>query len=100
MIRFKVSKPIVSMSLSPRADFLATSHVGSRGIYLWFVIHLDLKIRVSLKSYYRANAMYFTNIFLKPVPKIPKYADLPNLVGAVENAASIDEDRMVRYYII
>jgi U3 small nucleolar RNA-associated protein 21 len=73
---FKVSKPIVSMSLSPRADFLATSHVGSRGIYLW------------------ANAMYFTNIFLKPVPKIPKFADLPNLVGAVENAASNEEDRM------
>jgi hypothetical protein len=42
--------------------------------------------------------MYFTNIFLKPVPKIPKFADLPNLVGAVENAASNEEDRMVRYY--
>ena len=42
--------------------------------------------------------MYFTNIFLKPVPKIPKFADLPNLVGAVENAASNEEDRMVRNY--
>jgi len=33
---FKVDSPITSLSFSPRSDFLATTHVDSNGIYLWY----------------------------------------------------------------
>jgi len=34
---FTFSKPPTSVSFSPKSDFLATTHVGSLGIYLWYV---------------------------------------------------------------
>lgn len=33
--RFRVASPVVSLSISPSSEFLATAHVDDLGIYLW-----------------------------------------------------------------
>ena len=30
-----VDSPVTSVALSPRADFLVTTHIGDLGVYLW-----------------------------------------------------------------
>jgi len=77
---FKTEKPVTSMDFSPRSDFLATSHVGSNGIYLW------------------ANSFYFSDVFLKPIPDVPSLISLPTISGNVsednENPKDMDENEL------
>ncbi|CAB3235752.1 unnamed protein product [Arctia plantaginis] len=62
---FSVEQPCTSLSMSPTGDFLATTHVGELGIFLW------------------ANRLLYEKIFLKPIDKnavsIPKLK-LPSTV--------------------
>ncbi|XP_050665502.1 WD repeat-containing protein 36 [Leptidea sinapis] len=55
---FMVEAPCTSLSMSPTGDYLATSHVGELGVFLW------------------ANKLLYEKIFLKPVDRatvtIPK----------------------------
>lgn len=55
---FKVPKACVSLSFSPTGEFLATTHVGNLGIYLWsnctLFAHVSLK---ALRSDYVAAMM-------------------------------------------
>ncbi|KAJ8724401.1 hypothetical protein PYW08_015875 [Mythimna loreyi] len=55
---FSVEQPCTSLSMSPTGDFLATTHVGEVGVFLW------------------ANRLLYERIFLKPIEKnevnIPK----------------------------
>ena len=44
---FRFAKPVTSLSMSPKADFLATAHVDDLGIYLW--TNLGLYSHLSLK---------------------------------------------------
>jgi U3 small nucleolar RNA-associated protein 21 len=71
----KMHSPITSLSFSPRTDFLATTHVDSRGIFLW------------------ANQNYFSNIFLRPIRSDETEPDeiaMPSLTAGLEGA--VDED--------
>jgi hypothetical protein len=67
--------PIVSLTFSPRSDFLATSHVDSRGLYLW------------------ANKNYFSSVFLKPVTsEEPSPIQAPTVAtGFVDEEASKED---------
>ena len=66
--------PVLSLSMSPRGDFLATSHVDSRGIFLW------------------ANQNYFSNLFLQPVTAPhPVLTALPIIEG-IQDGDAINED--------
>eukprot|EP01130_Rhizamoeba_saxonica_P018231 TRINITY_DN9057_c0_g1_i1.p1 TRINITY_DN9057_c0_g1~~TRINITY_DN9057_c0_g1_i1.p1 ORF type:complete len:883 (-),score=176.62 TRINITY_DN9057_c0_g1_i1:97-2664(-) len=67
---FKMKTPVTSLDFTPRSDFLATTHVGSNGIYLW------------------ANAYYFSNVFLKPIPDEPKLIQMPKLAGPDDSEES------------
>jgi U3 small nucleolar RNA-associated protein 21 len=66
--------PVVSLSMSPRGDFLATSHVDSRGIFLW------------------ANQNYFTNLFLQPVTAPhPVQVAMPVIEGIQDGEAIVED---------
>lgn len=71
---FKMPSPVLSISFTPRSDFIATSHSDSNGIYLW------------------ANTGYFSELYLKPIPKEPKVITLPSLADFVDIES--DEDSM------
>lgn len=51
----------ISIDFSPSGEFLATSHVGSKAVYLW------------------ANRNYFSNVIIQRVPKEPIRIELPKL---------------------
>lgn len=64
MLYLQVEKPCTSLSMSPTGDFLATTHVGELGVFLW------------------ANRLLYEKIFLKPIdrnaldiPQLSKYTD-------------------------
>jgi hypothetical protein len=46
---FTVESPVKSLAMSPAGDFLATTHIGHNGIFLW------------------SNQMHFGQVFLRPV---------------------------------
>lgn len=74
-----MQSPITSLTISPRGDFLATSHIDSRGIFLW------------------ANQNHFGNLFLQPVTAPhPVVAPLPllesNLVDQEDSDSDDEED--------
>ncbi|XP_046967212.1 WD repeat-containing protein 36 [Vanessa cardui] len=48
---FSVEQPCTSLSMSPTGDFLATTHVGELGVFLW------------------ANRHLYDKIFLKPIDR-------------------------------
>ncbi|XP_063827478.1 WD repeat-containing protein 36 [Ostrinia nubilalis] len=60
---FNVEKPCTSLSMSPTGDYLATTHVGELGVFLW------------------ANRLLYERVFLKPIDtstmQVPKLK-LPN----------------------
>lgn len=67
--------PVVSLTMSPRGDFLATSHVDSRGIFLW------------------ANQNYFSNLFLQPVTTPhPVLTAMPIIEGITDGDAIAEDD--------
>lgn len=62
-----MERPCTSLSMSPTGDFLATTHVGELGVFLW------------------ANRLLYERVFLKPidkslgsVPTLRKYINLHN----------------------
>lgn len=56
---FRCERPVTSLAFAPSGDFLATTHVNRRGVYLW------------------ANAHYFGHVFLRTPSRRPPLADLP-----------------------
>mmetsp|Transcript_32431 Transcript_32431/g.36972 ORF Transcript_32431/g.36972 Transcript_32431/m.36972 type:complete len:228 (+) Transcript_32431:530-1213(+) len=51
----------MSVAFSPTGEYLATTHVEKKGIFLW------------------SNKAFFGNVFLQDSPKRPHYLDLPNV---------------------
>lgn len=51
----------MSIDFSPSGEFLATSHINSKAVYLW------------------SNRSFFSNIIVQKVPKQPVEIDLPDL---------------------
>ncbi|XP_059053649.1 WD repeat-containing protein 36 [Achroia grisella] len=49
---FSVERPCTSLSISPTGDFLATTHVGELGVFLW------------------ANRLLYEKVFLKPIDRL------------------------------
>lgn len=48
---FKTASVCTSISFSPTGDFLATSHVDSVGVYLWYVLHpVTAKLPISFRT--------------------------------------------------
>jgi len=58
-IQFK-SAPL-SIDFSPSGEYLATSHIGSKAVFLW------------------SNRTFFSNVIVQKVPKTPVEIDLPDL---------------------
>lgn len=50
-----------SVAFAPTGEYLATTHVGKKGIYLW------------------SSKAFFGNVFIQDIPKRPHYLDLPNV---------------------
>ncbi|GLD95882.1 hypothetical protein PINS_up004560 [Pythium insidiosum] len=63
----KFHKPVTGLAVSPTGEFLATTHVGHVGIYLW------------------ANRSYFTDVLLDAEPREPVRLDMPVPLNEVEN---------------
>lgn len=63
----KFHKPVTGLAISPTGEFLATTHVGHVGIYLW------------------ANRAFFMDVFLDSEPKQPILMDLPVPLNEVDN---------------
>ena len=51
----------ISLDFSPSGEFLATSHVGSKAVFLW------------------SNRGHFQSIVIQKVPKQPSFIELPSL---------------------
>jgi len=74
---FSVKRPVTSMAMSPSGDFLATTHAGRRGIFLW------------------ANKTFFSSVLLHPPPPLPSLMDLPARAGpALVSGTEEDGDAM------
>lgn len=70
----KMPSPIVSLSFSPRGDFLATSHVDFKGIYLW------------------SNQNYFSDVFIKPyTAPYPVPVQMPRVDGSYVEESQDDD---------
>lgn len=48
--QFAVPRPATSLSFSGTGDFLATSHVGSVGVYLWANLTMYEETSLSVQS--------------------------------------------------
>ncbi|DBA00249.1 TPA: hypothetical protein N0F65_007893, partial [Lagenidium giganteum] len=64
----KFHKPVTGLAVSPTGEFLATTHVGHVGIFLW------------------ANRAFFMEVFLDSEPQQPILIDMPVPVNEVDNA--------------
>lgn len=51
----------ISLDFAPSGEFLATSHVGSKAVYLW------------------SNKGHFQSIVIQSIPKAPRFIELPSL---------------------
>ncbi|KAE9246299.1 hypothetical protein PF004_g4861 [Phytophthora fragariae] len=60
-------KPVTGLAVSPTGEFLATTHVGHVGIFLW------------------ANRSFFTELFLDSEPTEPVLMDMPVSLHEVDN---------------
>ena len=60
-VTIQVEQPCTSLSMSPTGDYLATTHVGELGVFMW------------------ANRLLYEKIFLKPIDRdtvnIPKLSE-------------------------
>ncbi|GFQ91859.1 WD repeat-containing protein 36 [Trichonephila clavata] len=74
---FTVSPVCVSLAMSPSGEYLATTHVGSPGVYLW------------------ANSTLYNNVSLYPLPETydPLQMDLPliSLEGKDDDTEAVEE---------
>ncbi|KAK9504785.1 hypothetical protein O3M35_008971 [Rhynocoris fuscipes] len=75
---FKVDSPCISLSMSPSGQYLATTHVGYIGIFLW------------------SNKTLFSHVSLKPIKESDELPllSLPHSTG-VETAIELDNDEDV-----
>ncbi|XP_070172929.1 WD repeat-containing protein 36-like [Littorina saxatilis] len=75
---FAADSAVTSVSMSPTEDFLATSHVGDLGIYLW------------------ANKTLFSFVSLQPLPEHfePQVIHMPTTALVQEDVESEDEEKM------
>ncbi|RLN38104.1 hypothetical protein BBJ28_00017445 [Nothophytophthora sp. Chile5] len=64
-LRFQ--KPVTGLAVSPTGEFLATTHVGHVGIFLW------------------ANRTFFMDVFLDSEPSEPVVMDMPVPLNEVDN---------------
>ncbi|KAL6074501.1 putative u3 small nucleolar rna-associated protein 21 [Balamuthia mandrillaris] len=74
---FRVEKAVTSLSFSPTGDFLATTHVNSRAIFMW------------------ANQMHFSRVFLQPVPETPPLLKLPKVLVPPSEELDAKSDGML-----
>lgn len=58
---FRFKNAPLSLDFSPSGEFLATSHVNSKAVFLW------------------SNKTYFQNVVVQKVPKHPIDLDMPDL---------------------
>ncbi|KAK1946757.1 WD repeat-containing protein 36 [Phytophthora citrophthora] len=63
----RFQKPVTGLAVSPTGEFLATTHVGHVGIFLW------------------ANRSFFTEVFLDSEPAEPILMDMPVALNEVDN---------------
>ena len=62
---FSTKRAPTSIAFSPSGDFLATTHAGKLGIFLW------------------ANKAYFSSVILRRPPPLPAQMSLPSRAGPV-----------------
>lgn len=82
---FRTSSLATSLSLSPTNDFLATAHVDSVGVFLWYV-PVCLKKVFSMVTTYRANRAQYTDVSFQGVDANDIFdAPLPSMQGIAED---------------
>ncbi|CAH0521881.1 unnamed protein product [Peronospora belbahrii] len=64
----RFEKPVTGLAVSPTGEFLATTHVGHVGIFLW------------------ANRSFFTEVYLDLEPTRPVLMDMPVALNEVDNS--------------
>ncbi|XP_045524654.1 WD repeat-containing protein 36 isoform X1 [Pieris brassicae] len=70
---FSVEEPCTSLSMSPTNDYLATSHVGELGVFLW------------------ANKLLYERIFLKPVDRKAAIVPILKLPTTVSEKPDLED---------
>ncbi|KAM3966934.1 WD repeat-containing protein 36 [Aphomia sociella] len=70
---FSVERPCTSLSVSPTGDFLATTHVGEIGVFLW------------------ANRLLYEKVFLKPIDRNSVNVPMLRLPTTVPEKPDIDD---------
>lgn len=81
---FRTPSVAISLSFSPTGDFLATAHVESMGVFLWYVGNLLASIEAAdLVSAYRANRAQLTEVSHKTFSQEDEIPDLalPTIQG-------------------
>ncbi|KAL8567228.1 hypothetical protein ACOMHN_046638 [Nucella lapillus] len=80
---FGVESPVTTLSMSPTGDFLATSHLGDLGVYLW------------------ANQTLYTFVALQPLPHdyLPQTITMPATTDltAVDAESQPEDEDMMEY---
>jgi U3 small nucleolar RNA-associated protein 21 len=64
----------ISLDFAPSGEYLATSHVGSKAVYLW------------------SNRGHFQSIIIQSVPKAPSMIELPSLSQSEETVKQSHKD--------
>ncbi|KAL0589873.1 hypothetical protein ABG067_002098 [Albugo candida] len=71
-VRFQ--QPVTGLTISSTSEFIATTHVGQLGIYLW------------------ANRTFFADVFVDMEPSTPTLLDLPTPTQEAEEASILLEN--------
>lgn len=64
---FRTPSVATSIAFSPSNDFLATAHVDSRGIYLWYVWTKTRILHDTGSRIFRANRAQYTDVSLQGI---------------------------------
>jgi U3 small nucleolar RNA-associated protein 21 len=83
---FRTSSVATSISFSPTNDFLATAHIDSVGIFLWFVLFTRMMSSDLLKFYFkRANRAQYADVSFQSVSDNEIFdVALPSMQGVDE----------------
>lgn len=85
---FKPASVATSISFSPTGDFLATAHVDTVGVYLWYVVCSTWVLRKAFDlDWQRANRAQYAEVSLQTFDEDAalKSVALPSLEGLAED---------------
>ena len=85
---FRTSSIATSVTFSPTGDFLATAHVDSLGVHLWFVFFPSLQlVETRTLLTFRANRAQFADVYLRHINEDDELPEIgvPTVQGVSDN---------------